>query len=526
VSRPVVARTEGKPPRPALEAAVDPGRPAGAGVGESPAAPATGTDTGYRRRRTIRSRLSLRLAFLLADALLIHVGFVFAFWLRYELRLIPADTGEFYDAAFSAYYLAEAVLLGVALTVFARRGLYTLRRTTQWLDEVGTIVAGTTLGISVLVMVFYLFRPGVTSRAMLFYGWVSVIVLLSAFRLAVRWAIARERRRGNGVARVLVVGAGHVGKMVMQQLASRPGLGYALTGFCDDVFWAQQASFGRFQCLGAVSDLPQVVSDQGIDEVVIALPSAEHQRILSIVALCEADGVEFRLVPDTFNLTLGALEVDHLAGIPLIGRREPALKGFNLALKRLIDIAVSAIALLLLTPVMLAVAIAVKLDSEGPVLFPQERIGAGGRVFRIFKVRSMHVGADARKADLAARNEAGGPIFKMRDDPRRTRVGRVIRKFSLDEVPQLWNVLVGDFSLVGPRAPIPREVEQYDELHRRRLEVTPGLTGLWQVSGRSDLAFDEMIVLDLYYIENWSIGLDLKIILQTIPAVLSGRGAY
>jgi exopolysaccharide biosynthesis polyprenyl glycosylphosphotransferase len=326
--------------------------------------------------------------------------------------------------------------------------------------------------------------------------------------------------------RVLVVGAGHFGKMVMQQMAGRPGLGYVLAGFCDDVFWTQRVPFGRFQCLGPVADLPRVLRDHGIDEVVIALPSAEHQRILEIVALCERNGVDFRLVPDTFELTLGSLDIDHLAGIPLIGRRESALKGFNLAFKRVIDIAVSGFTLAVLSPAVLLAALAVKLDSPGPVFYSQERVGARGRVVRIFKLRSMYVDADRRRAALLDQNEAGGPIFKMKDDPRRTRVGRYIRKFSLDEALQLWNVLIGDFSLVGPRAPIPSEVEQYEDWHRRRLEVTPGLTGLWQVSGRSDLPFDEMVMLDLYYIENWSISLDLKIILQTIPAVLSGRGAY
>ncbi|MGH2370559.1 MAG: sugar transferase, partial [Chloroflexota bacterium] len=501
-----------------------------------PSAPATADGTPARpqptehradRRRSPRARAKLRarLGFVVADVLLIHAGFLLAYWLRYDLRFVP-ETGEFFDAPFSAYYLAEGLLLGVLLTVFARRGLYGLKRTTQWLDEVGIVITGTTLAVSVLVMVFYLFRPGVTSRAMLFYAWLAIIVLLSAVRLGVRWSVARRRRQGLGLARVLVIGAGHIGKMIMQQLAGRPSLGYVLAGFCDDVFWAQQTPFGRFRCLGSVADLRTVLAAHSIDEVVIALPSAEHERILEIVALCEQNRVEFRLVPDTFNLTLGTLEVDHLAGIPLIGLREPALHGFNLALKRVIDIVVSAAVLLVAAPVMLLVAIAVKLDSRGPVFYPQERVGAGGRVFRIYKVRSMYVDAERRLRELVDRNEVGGPIFKMKDDPRRTRVGRFIRKFSLDEVPQLWNVLMGDFSLVGPRAPIPHEVELYDEWHKRRLEVTPGLTGLWQVSGRSDLPFDEMVMLDLYYIENWSLWLDLKILLQTIPAVLSGRGAY
>jgi len=471
-----------------------------------------------------RSRFRRRLAFLLADVLLVNAGFVLAFVVRYELRLWP-ETSEFVDAPFSAYYLAQAVLVGVAISVFARRGLYRLRRSTQWLDEVGTIVAGTTLAVSILVMVFYLFRPGITSRAMLFYAWGAIVILLSGMRLVVRWAVAQRRRRGIGLARVLVVGAGHVGKMVMQQIAGRPGLGYQLVGFCDDVAWAQSAPFGRFSCLGDVAGLDRVIAAQRVDEVVIALPSAEHEKILEIVSLCRDNDVEFRLVPDTFDLTLGTLEVDDLAGIPLIGLRETALRGFNLAIKRAVDVVVASAALIASSPVMLLVALAVKLDSRGPVFYPQYRVGKRGP-FKIYKVRSMYQDAEQRLTEVRERNEARGPIFKMKDDPRRTRVGRIVRRLSLDEVPQFWNVLAGDMSLVGPRPPIPHEVEQYDEWHKRRLEVTPGLTGLWQVSGRSDLPFDEMVMLDLYYIENWSLGLDVKIILQTIPAVLSMRGAY
>jgi exopolysaccharide biosynthesis polyprenyl glycosylphosphotransferase len=476
-----------------------------------------------RAATTAKWRVRLWLAG--ADAMLIGAGFLLAYWLRYQLRLWP-DSGEFYDAPFSAYYLALALLIGVAMTSFAQRGLYRLRRSTQWLDEVGIIIAGTTVAVSILVMIFYIFRPGITSRAMLFYAWLGIIILLSVTRLVIRWVIAARRRRGYGLARVLVVGAGHVGKMVMQQIAGRPGLGYRLVGFCDDVSWAQRASFGRFHCLGSVDGLASVVAEHQVDEVVIALPSVHHQKILQIVSLCTQRDVEFRLVPDTFDLTLGTLEVDDIAGIPLIGLRETALHGFNLWVKRAIDIVVSMAALVVAGPIMLAVAIAVKLDSPGPVFIPQERVGAGGRRFRIFKVRSMFVDAAQRLDELRTQNEAGGPTFKMRHDPRRTRVGRLIRRLSLDEVPQLWNVLVGDMSLVGPRPPIPHEVEQYDEWHKRRLEVTPGLTGLWQVSGRSDLPFDEMVMLDLYYIENWSLTLDLKIILQTFPAVLSMRGAY
>ena len=487
--------------------------------GPIPATPSTARQTlGVARLRS-------KFALLGADLVLLNVAFLFSYWLRYDLRLWP-ETAEFYDAPLSAYATAQITYVVVALVVMLRQGLYRLRRTTQWLDETGMIVSGVTLAISALVIVFFLVRPGVTSRAMLAYLWGTSIAILAIVRLAMRWIVARRRRQGVGVSRVLVIGAGHVGKMVMQQIAGRPGLGYDLAGFCDDVACAQGTNFGRFECLGPVRDLPLVVQDQRIDEIVIALPSAEHATILSIVGLCERLGVEFRLVPDTYDLTLGTLEVDDIAGIPLIGRRESTIRGVNMIVKRAIDIGASSIALILCAPVFALVALAVRLDSPGPVFIPQVRVGMRGRQFECYKVRSMFQDADRRRDDLLTENEAGGIIFKMRDDPRRTRVGRVIRKLSIDELPQFWSILKGEMSLVGPRPPFPHEVEQYETWHKRRLSVTPGLTGLWQVSGRSDLPFDEMVMLDLYYIENWSLSLDLKIILRTIPTVISGRGAY
>lgn len=470
-------------------------------------------------------RLGAKSALLVIDVLLLNCSFLLAYWVRYDLRLWP-ETNEFYDAPLSAYTTAQVIYVGVAILVALRGGLYRLRRTTQWLDEVGTIISAVTFAISALVIIFFLVRPGVTSRAMLAYLAISSVVILALFRLSVRWVIARRRRAGIGVRRVLVIGAGHLGKMVMQQIASRPGLGYDLAGFCDDVSCAQGTNFGRFACLGPVCDLPLVVRDHRINEVVIALPSAEHATTLAIVGLCERLGVEFRLVPDTYDLTLGTLEVDHIAGIPLIGRRETTIRGVNLVLKRAIDVGAGTIALIVAAPIFVILAIAVRLDSPGPIFISQTRVGLHGRTFRCYKIRSMHQDADRRLAELLAKNEAGGPIFKMRDDPRRTRIGRILRKLSLDELPQFWSILTGEMSLVGPRPPFPHEVAQYEEWQKRRLAVTPGLTGLWQVSGRSDLPFDEMVMLDLYYIENWSLSLDIKILLLTIPTVISGRGAY
>jgi len=231
-------------------------------------------------------------------------------------------------------------------------------------------------------------------------------------------------------------------------------------------------------------------------------------------------------VPDLFELSFDRVNVANLSGIPLIGLKELSLKGGNLLLKRAIDLTLITVAAPVLLPLAGIVALAVKWDSPGPAIFKQRRVGKGGRPFTTYKFRTMVLDAEARKAELSELNEADGPVFKMRNDPRMTRIGRFLRRASLDEIPQFWNVLRDEMSLVGPRPQLPEEVGLYEEWHRRRLEVKPGLTGLWQVLGRSDTSFDDMVRLDIYYAENWSPGMDLRIMLETIPAVLSGKGAY
>ncbi|MGH2543603.1 MAG: sugar transferase, partial [Ardenticatenaceae bacterium] len=260
--------------------------------------------------------------------------------------------------------------------------------------------------------------------------------------------------------------------------------------------------------------------------VILTLPWQYQRKIMHILEQCEQQAVQSRIVPDLFQLSLTRVTLDEIKGVPLIAMQEPVLKGANLALKRFVDIAISSVALLIFSPIVLLTTVAIKLDSPGPILYRQERIGRGGRPFTIYKFRSMRVGADEELARLATLNEADGPLFKIRNDPRVTRVGRIIRKLSIDELPQLFNVLKGDMSLIGPRPALPQEVAQYEEWHHKRLEAAPGLTGLWQVSGRSDVTFDEMMLLDIYYTEQWSPMLDTMILLKTIPTVLFQRGAY
>jgi exopolysaccharide biosynthesis polyprenyl glycosylphosphotransferase len=349
-------------------------------------------------------------------------------------------------------------------------------------------------------------------------------VLVVCGRALYLWILGVLHQRGIGVARTLVVGDNTVGRMIMQALAGRPHLGYEIAGF---LATEGDADFGRFRRLGTPDELERVIHQERIAQVVIALPSASHEAIMRIVTHCRRDGVQFRLVPDLYEVSLGRLDIDTVNGIPLMGMKDHAILGLNFITKRVIDVAVALTILLLFAWFFLPLALLIWFeDRGGSPLYGQIRVGRRGREFRMHKFRSMRPGADQQLSELLERNEAEGPIFKMRADPRRTRVGAFMRRWSIDELPQLWNVVTGEMSLVGPRPATPREVAQYEDWQLHRLETLPGITGLWQVSGRSELGFSEQVLMDIMYIENWSLGLDLRILLRTVPAVLSGKGAF
>jgi exopolysaccharide biosynthesis polyprenyl glycosylphosphotransferase len=328
------------------------------------------------------------------------------------------------------------------------------------------------------------------------------------------------------VRRIIIAGAGEVGRRVMRTIVARPDLGYAIVGYVDDNPDKGQGKVGRFKGLGSIDDLPNVIDSEAVDEVIVTLPWNYHRRILSILRECARRDVTARLVPDLFQMSLSRVEVSDLGGVPLVEIQEIAFNRAELVVKRAIDLA-GALALLAVGwPLLAIIAVAIKLDSPGPVMFRQLRVGQNHKPFSRYKFRTMRVGAELEVESLRDQNEADGPLFKIRRDPRVTRVGQALRRTSLDELPQLFNVFRGEMSLVGPRPPIPEEVEHYQAWHKRRLAVPPGMTGLWQVSGRSELTFDEMVLLDLYYIEHWSPWLDFSILLRTIPTVLGREGAY
>jgi exopolysaccharide biosynthesis polyprenyl glycosylphosphotransferase len=482
-----------------------------------PLSPAT------RRLPAVQRRVRSLAYAVVLDVLLINVAFVLGYVVRYQLQLFRPVLDAF-QAPYAAYVPFQLLHTVLLLLFLALDGVYQPRRGGSWFDELYRIANGTTTAVVILVAATFIIQPLVYSRLLFMEAGIITIALLSGVRLLQRGLRANLRRRGLGVDRVLIIGAGETGRTVMRNLVALPALGYQVVGFVDDDI--NKGDLGRFRALGTLDSLGSVLKTERVDEVIITLPWTHHRTIIGLVRTCENLGVRARVVPDLFQLSLTRVDFDDIGGIPLMGLREARISRVGRVVKRALDFTLALLGLLLSAPLSLLVALAIRLDSPGPAIFKQQRVGEGGRPFLINKFRSMRDGAEEQQAELRSRNEASGPLFKMKDDPRLTRIGPFLRRRSLDEIPQLLNVLRGEMSIVGPRPGLPSEVAQYDHWHRQRLEVPPGITGLWQVSGRSDLSFDEMCLLDIYYIENWSLGLDLMIMLRTIPRVLFGEGAY
>ncbi len=459
------------------------------------------------------------------DVVLINAAFVVSYVIRYRLGL-PYPVDERYDAPFYPYIPYAILLTVLCLLAYRANGLYQVRRSRRWVDETFRIFNGTTTSILLVVATTFFVQPLIYSRGMLILADFLIVGFLGLARLIERIIEGILRRRGIGVERVLIVGAGEVGRAVMRTILADPGLGYQIIGYLDDDPVKGNNDLGRFKGLGAIDNLASILTSEPVDEVIVSLPWMYHRKIMQIVDECERSGKRVRVVPDVFQQRMQHVDLDTLHGIPLIGVEPRSLSRSALVSKRIVELAVIILCSPFLAILFGVIALAIKLDSPGPVLYKQRRVGKDGREFDVIKFRSMVHNADELKAHLADLNEADGPLFKIRDDPRVTRVGWLLRRSSIDEFPQFINVLRGEMSIVGPRPGTPEEVAQYEPWQRARLKVNPGLTCLWQVNGRSDLPFDEGCLLDIYYIENWTLEMDFQIMLQTIPRILVGAGAY
>ncbi|HLZ59109.1 MAG TPA: sugar transferase [Ktedonosporobacter sp.] len=497
------------------------------------------------RRRSHRRqwRIFECIAMIVLDACLISSSFQLAFNFRVSLpqneilrkllvfsKNLLANESSSGTLQLSDIYQPKFLVLWIGIVVglvviFALRGLYKIRLTGSWFRQAWNVVSSSTLGLAFMITYYFVFQPPGTSRLLILFSWAFTVVLLCLGRLFVSGAMGMLYRVGLGETRLLVVGSGRLGKMVMQHIAANPNLGYSIVGFLHDMN-EPPSDFGRFRMLGTLDDIGLVIRSMQVDEVIIALPSNMHQHAIRSVKMCERLGASFKLIPDLYEMSLSRIDVEAIEGIPLIGIKQVSLNSIQRFITRLVDVCASSAVLVLGSPLWLLLALIIKVTSSGPVIYKSTRVGLNGQLFQMRKFRSMYQDADKRLSALLAQNEASGPLFKMKDDPRMTPIGKFIRRMSLDEIPQFFNILKGDMSLVGPRPPVPREVEQYEEWQKGRLAIKPGLTGLWQVRGRSDLTFDEGVLMDLYYIENWSLRLYFQILLRTIPAVLLRRGAY
>lgn len=471
-----------------------------------------------------------RWAFLVADSIVLLFSFYVAGIVMIPPEALPLWSGMGTQPQLTV--MAGGLLL-VWLGLFKYFGLYRQRymsfmqlRNYHLFD----LVKATSLGTLLLIGVAFLAGLKAIGTEFMLMFWATDTAGTLLFREMLTLFMREMRLQGRNLRHLLIVGTNGRAQELAERIKSQPELGYALRGFIDDNWKSGTKNNSQNgQIVAGLHQISEYLRDHVVDEVVITLPIATlYEEASRVVKLCEEQGIVVHFVPgfDFLNLGSSKITFDSLHDEPIITLIPPPMSGWQLGIKRLMDAAGAALLVVTLSPVFMAVAILVKLTSPGPVLFIQERVGLNKRKFHLLKFRTMSINAEEIQKTLEHLNEAGGPVFKIRNDPRITPMGKFLRRTSLDELPQLINVLWGDMSLVGPR-PLPlRDYEGFDQdWHRRRFSVRPGITCLWQVSGRSSITFEEWMELDMEYINRWSLWLDIKILMATIPAVLFQRGA-
>jgi exopolysaccharide biosynthesis polyprenyl glycosylphosphotransferase len=465
------------------------------------------------KTETLR-RSSRVVSLLLLDLIGVTAALFTALILKLALHGNPDASVAWQD---TKHWLPFSYLITVLM--FARVDLYADRPRRPGLSRIATAL----FQVTVIALVFALASGQHFSSYYIFYGslFFGVVYIAGLRELHLRatgWVLAQAGYQ----RRALLVGSGKHIEAVAYALERRSRTRVDVAGYISLTPRPQNG----LRSLGLMDDLPDVLAREQIQEVIIADPDFPQEHAVELVDLCHQRGVTVQVAPSTMEILIDRAEFVPGQVVPLFKLRPPVFEGIDYALKRTFDLVVASLALFFLSPVLLATAIAVRLSSRGPIIYRSERPGMAGRPFRCFKFRTMREHADQIQQDLEPLNEKSGALFKIREDPRLTGAGRFLRRYSLDELPQLVNVIRGEMSLVGPR-PLPmRDFNRLEEWHKKRYLVLPGITGLWQVSGRSELDFDDLVRLDFLYLERWSIMLDLSILLKTIPAVLSRRGAF
>jgi exopolysaccharide biosynthesis polyprenyl glycosylphosphotransferase len=457
------------------------------------------------------------------DILVVSAAFLAAYYLRFCGWPIPLRHNV---PEVTLYLQAMPIVIGVTLICFQYAGLYIQRRGISGVDEFPRIFKALTVAFLIIVGLSFFYRRVTYSRIVLFYAWGFTLVLTVLARSWLRRIQISLRRRGVGISRLALVGMTETAYFIADQVKRFPGLGYRLIGFVTDQKNAglREQSPGpgrRDRVLGSLNDLNEIIRQERIDEVVFALPATAHARTAEALLTAQFPGVEFKIVSDLFGIITNPMTMEEISGIPVFALKEaPLSKPLSRILKRGLDLVCVVPAIILLSPLLLILGLAIKFSSAGPVFFRQERVGRGNQPFTIFKFRSMRQDAE----------NSTGPVWARKEDVRRTRIGRFLRKTSLDELPQLFNVLKGEMSLVGPRPERPHFVKQFEDTIPRYLDrhqVKAGITGWAQIHGlRGNTPIEERTKYDLWYVENWSLALDLKLLIQTLLDVFHHKEAY
>ena len=476
----------------------------------------------------MNSRRQLLLnAFHLFDLGLMICAFVFSAILSVTNHSVTVQ--EFFSMRIKIKnFVIFALLVLCWHLIFRLCRLYNSRRMSERRGEVLDIIKATSLGTLIILSGSIVFHISLVTTRFLVTFWIISTCATVISRLFLRIALAQVRKRGRNLRNVIIVGTNSRALAFADKLVGHPELGYRIAGFADQD-WNGLAYFRKSgnSLMSDLEQFPQFLRSFAVDEVAIALPfRSMHDQASRIAVSCEEQGISVRVLTSVFDLKKARSTADEFEGDPLMIHSAGWVEGWPLLIKRMMDLTIALIAIMLLSPVLLVAAILIKLTSTGPILFAQERLGLNKRHFTVYKFRTMVIDAEKRMREIEHLNEVTGPVFKIKNDPRITQVGKMLRKTSIDELPQLINVLIGDMSLVGPR-PLPvRDYEGFDkDWQRRRFSVRPGITCLWQVHGRSSIPFEKWMELDLQYIDKWSLWLDFQILLRTIPAVLRGSGA-
>ncbi len=471
--------------------------------------------TPIRKGRSA-SRIALRV---IADGMAVSSAMFLASFIRFDLSSeIPAARGV-------SYHFVTFVGTWVALFLFWLYGLYEPRQVLSPVNEFKQVFHAIFAGTALIFVSDSLWRLNL-ARGWAFMVFALGLVVVGGERLVIRKVLHFLRRRGGDATRTIVLGSNHEARTVAKTLEREGWLGYKILGLVDDALPKGTQVEEGYEVIGSADELKELVVRHQAGLVLVAATAFDATRLNRMLWELQDLDIDLQITSGTVDLMASRMTVQSVAGVPLLYVRRTGMNRVQLTLKRSLDVFGSALGLLLLSPFLAAIALWIKKDSPGGAFFGQVRSGRDGKTFRCWKFRTMVADAEARKAELEHLSEGPGLLFKLKDDPRVTKVGKTLRRYSLDELPQLFNVLKGEMSLVGPRPALPSEVEQYDDWVRNRLKVKPGMTGLWQVSGRAETSFSDYVRFDLFYIQNWSLSLDLWILWRTLRAVTEAEGAH